>query len=614
MTVREAIRRSLGLLSKRDQRLLGVSIVIQMATSFLDLVGVLLIGLVGALAVTTIQAEPPSPLIEGVASAIGLGNWTSGQLMAMLALCAATVLLIKSVTSSYLTRRVLRFLANRQALVSARLSKALLSRSLIFVQRRSSQETAFALIGGTAAATIGILGQVVIALTEVAVLVTLGVALILLSPWIAIGSIAFFAAVAFTLQRAAGGWAARAGRITSEAEIASLGAVQEALAAYREVIVSDRRAAYVNRIHDLRWQAAKVSADTLFIGLFPKYVFEAALVFGGLLLAGFLYSTQDPVTAVGTLALFLAASTRVMPSLLRLQGAVLGLRGAAGIAAPTFALADELGNPKETPDQAPDFTRMRDRLRRGNPDFNPDIRLTNIEFTYPGASHPALQDVSLVVQAGQSVALVGKSGAGKSTLVDVILGVIEPDEGEVSIGGVNSATAVSRWPGGIGYVPQDVVLANDTVRCNVALGLPPDAIDDDLVWEALSRSHLVDFLREQRDGLETMIGEDGVKLSGGQRQRLGIARALYTRPRLLVLDEATSALDAETELAIAQTISGLGGDVTSVVIAHRLSTVREVDLLVYLEGGRILASGSFDDVRDRVPALERQAKLMGLMH
>lgn len=612
MTVREAIRRSFALLSERDRRLFALSVVIQMATSFLDLVGVLLIGLIGALAVTTIQSQPPSPPVEGVANAIGLGGLTSQQLITVFALSAAFILLTKSLVSSYLTRRVLRFLANRQALVSARLSRALLSQPLTFVQRRSSQETAFALIAGAGAATIGILGQVVIALTELAVLVVLGVALLFLSPWIAFGSIGFFAVVAFTIQRAVGGWAARAGRITSEAEIASLGAVQEALAAYREITVSNRRTAYVSRIHDLRWQAAQVSADTLFIGLFPKYIFEAALVIGGFALAGFLFATQNSVAAVGTLALFLAASTRVMPSLLRLQGAILGLRGAAGVAGPTFALAHELGSRTDDPQRIADLTIIRDRIRRGHPDFNPDIQLSGVTLTYPGAPRPAIRDVSLAIQAGQSIGLVGRSGAGKSTLADIILGVVEPEKGTATIGGTDPATCIKTWPGGMGYVPQDVVLANDTVRGNVALGLPLAAIDDDLVWEALARAHLDEYLRGHRDGLDTLIGEDGVKLSGGQRQRLGIARALYTRPRLLVLDEATSALDAETELAIAQTISELEGNVTTVVIAHRLSTIRNVDLLIYLEQGRVLAAGTFNEVRSRVPALQRQAELMGL--
>ncbi len=180
------------------------------------------------------------------------------------------------------------------------------------------------------------------------------------------------------------------------------------------------------------------------------------------------------------------------------------------------------------------------------------------------------------------------------------------------MGGVPPGDAVRRWPGSIAYVPQDVMLANDSVRANVALGLPRDVIDDDLVWDALRRAHLADYLRGQPEGIDMQIGERGLRLSGGQRQRLGIARALFTRPRLLVLDEATSALDAETEDAITTMLDELEGDVTTVIIAHRLSTIRHVDLVAYLEEGEALAIGSFDEVCARIPTLQRQAELMGL--
>jgi ABC-type multidrug transport system fused ATPase/permease subunit len=164
----------------------------------------------------------------------------------------------------------------------------------------------------------------------------------------------------------------------------------------------------------------------------------------------------------------------------------------------------------------------------------------------------------------------------------------------------------------VAYVPQDVAMANGTVRENVALGLPVEIIDDDWVWDALNRAHLGEFLRDSREGLDTVIGEHGIKLSGGQRQRLGIARALYTRPKLLVLDEATSALDAETEQAIANTLQELEGNVTTVTIAHRLATIRHCDLVVYLEGGRAQAQGSFSEVRALAPQFDRQAQLLGL--
>lgn len=612
MSVREAIRQSLALFSARDRRLLIAAIVIQMATSLLDLVGVLLLGLVGALAVTTVQSQPPPAVVTQLADVLGLSEVSDQALVGILAGAAAVVLLMKSIVSSYLNRRVFGFLAHRQALVTARLAAALLSRPLTFIKQRSSQETAFALINGSGAATLTILGQLVVAATEVALLVVLGGAVLLISPLVAIASIAFFGLVAVVLHRTMGGWASRVGEESARADIASLNAVQEAISAYREVTVADRRPFYVERIQDLRWRAASVAADAQFIGMFPKYVFEAALVIGGFALAAVLFSTQDSVAAVGTLALFLAAGTRVMPSLMRLQGATLTLRGAAGVAGPTFALAQDLGHPVDAPAARCEIGEIRDRLRRGHPDFTPAIDLQDITVHYPGASTPAIKRASLTLGAGQSLALVGRSGAGKSTLADVILGVLDPDEGLALLGGVPPGVAVTRWPGGVAYVPQEVMLANDTVRSNVALGLPREAIDDDLVWEALERAFLADHIRASNSGLESVVGERGSWLSGGQRQRLGIARALYTRPRLIVLDEATSALDAETEQAIARMIDELEGTVTTVIIAHRLSTIRHVDVVVYLEDGSIQARGSFDEVRKVVPALERQASLMGL--
>ena len=583
-----------------------------MATSLLDLVGVLLLGLVAALAVTVVQSQPIPPQVATVTEFFGLGDLSTQDLVVALAAAAAAVLLLKSVVSSFLNRRVLIFLANRQALVSARLTKALLSRPLRFVESRSSQQTSYALIQGTSAATVSVLGQVMVMFTEVALLLVLSVALFLVSPVLTLGSIAYFAVVALVLQRAMGGWAARIGTEAALSDIASLNAIQEALAAYREVVVSGRRQLYAARIQALRWTSARVNADAAFISMLPKYIFESALVIGGLALAAVLFSTQTSVDAVATLAVFLAAASRVMPSILRLQGGFLGLRSAASLAAPTYELSAELAATTDDSYEPGIALRLRERIRAGFPDFDASLLLEDVWVRYPGAPVEALRGVSLSVAMGRSLALVGRSGAGKSTLADVILGVTEPDRGIVLTGGLAPLEAVTRWPGAVAYVPQNVALAEDSVRANVAFGLPAEAIDDELVWEALEKACLASYLREERDGLATLVGERGVRFSGGQRQRLGIARALYTRPRLLVLDEATSALDAETEMDIASTIEQLEGDVTLIIIAHRLSTVRNADRLAFMQSGEIVDMGTFDEVRQRVPSLGHQARLMGL--
>jgi ABC-type multidrug transport system fused ATPase/permease subunit len=231
---------------------------------------------------------------------------------------------------------------------------------------------------------------------------------------------------------------------------------------------------------------------------------------------------------------------------------------------------------------------------------------------YPEADNPAILDFSLQINPGQVVALVGPSGAGKTTIVDVLLGVISPDMGSVKISGLDPIVAESKWPGALAYVPQDIVITNGTIRENVGMGYPPKNIDDDLVWDALKIAQLDQHVRGLPQGLDTVLGDRGSGLSGGQKQRLGIARALFTKPRLLVLDEATSALDGETEASVSDAIQQLKGGVTVVLIAHRLSTVREADLLVYINNGNLVAMGSFQEVRDLVPDFDYQAGLMGL--
>jgi ABC-type multidrug transport system fused ATPase/permease subunit len=612
VSVWQTVKSALGLLSGRDRRLLVLSVLLQMATSALDVLGVLLTGIVGALGVTAVQSEPPPEPIKVLSDTLGLSEYDSTTQVAIFAGAAAVALLLKTLISGLLTRRILVFLANRQAIVSARLTKALLSRPITFVQRRSSQETAYALIQGAGAATMQVLGQSAIAVTEATMLIALSITLFLLDPWITLGAVLFFAVLAWSLQRTLGRWAHRLGSAAAAADIGSLNAIQEALSAYREVTVTNRRQNYVDRIQALRWDAARVTADSQLMGLIPKWLFESALVVGGFVLAAILFTTKDASAAVGTLTLFLAAASRVMPSLLRLQGATLSLRGIAGTAAPTFVLAQELDHPMDSESPHVNVEEIRKSLTEGYPDFSPSVVVRNLDFRYPGSTQPALRDINLALMPGRSLAIAGSSGAGKTTLADVILGVLPVDSGEVLLGGIHPAEAVSRWPGAVAYVPQVVSLSNGSVRKNVALGLPEDSIDDDLVWEALERAHLAEYLRTSRDGLDTYIGEGGVHLSGGQRQRLGIARALFSRPRFLVLDEATSALDAETEVAITETIRELENEVTTVVIAHRLSTIQSASAVAYIECGRIVALGTFDEVRRLAPPLDRQAQLLGI--
>jgi ABC-type multidrug transport system fused ATPase/permease subunit len=226
-----------------------------------------------------------------------------------------------------------------------------------------------------------------------------------------------------------------------------------------------------------------------------------------------------------------------------------------------------------------------------------DIVLRNVSFRYPDAEQFVLSDISLRIAENRTTAFVGSSGAGKSTLLDLVLGLLEPTEGSIECGGRPISDDLAAWYAELGVVPQDVFLLNDTLTANIAFGVPAGLVDRGRIEEVVAMSQLTALLAELPDGLDTVVGERGVRLSGGQRQRIGLARALYRKPGVLVLDEATSALDNVTEHEIASTLGELQGSMTILIVAHRLSTVRHADTLVFLQDGRVESEGGFAQVR-----------------
>lgn len=597
----QLVQRSLRLLDRRSRRLYAVVVTAQVLVSGLDLLAVALMALVvaGASSVAFGTAQTSSQ---------GLLAWlvpeSEGGVILFAGLAGA-LLVMKSLTSLFLTRRTYRFLANRSAAVSSATVGRVLALPLVDIQRRASQQLVQALTLGVNAATVNTLGPFSVILAELSLVGFLLIALLAVDPIVAIFTIVFFGLVALLLQLALGRWAQRLGKAQADSDIGSMTALQQALRAYRELFVSHRRELFVRRFEVQRWKSASVLSDTFILSQAGKYVFEVALVFGAAALVLLLAVTRSIESAVVALTVFLLVATRMFPSLLRLQNAFSQLRNSEGISSELFEVLKDL----DTLERAQEKPRLEPTASSA---FEPTLRLSGVSVTYPGASTPAIVEVSFGLNSGQTVAIVGPSGAGKSTLVDVMLGVTRPSAGSVFLSGVPPQQAVALWPGAVAYVPQDVAILSGTVRDNVALGVPASEVQDDLVWEALQRAHLSDLLERFRDGLDTEVGEHGVTLSGGQCQRLGIARALYTRPKLLVLDEATSALDAHTESEIARTFEDLSREITIVVVAHRLATVRSSSLVIYLENGRIVARGTFDEVRDCAPSFDEQAQLLGL--
>jgi ATP-binding cassette, subfamily B, bacterial PglK len=602
---RSILTRSILILPASDRPKILIVIFLQISLALLDLIGIAIIGILGALSVSGIESTTPNHLVSKILNFLNLESHTFQRQVIVLACLSMAILISRTFFSIVITRRILFFLSRRGATMSGNLVSKLLSLSLLRIKSRSTQETIYALTIGTTAITLGILGTAVTILADGVLLVIIAVGLLLIDTVIALSAVIFFGSLGLILYRLMYAKANRLGTDNAKLSIKSNEKLVEVLGSYRELFVSNRRSFYGNEIRELRTDLADILAEIQFMPNVSKYVIEAGIVIGAVIIAGIQFRLHNAQTAVSTLALFLAASTRLAPAIMRLQQNVIQMRSSASAAIPTLSLIDELRDVEfiiETDDSA-------DLDHDG---FNGKIEIDSVTFTYPDKDMPTLKDISINVSSGSSIALVGPSGAGKTTIVDVLLGILTPDSGSVTISGHSPMEAILNWPGAIAYVPQDVKIVNGSIREYIGMGYSSAFASDEMVWGALETALLAKFVRELPFGLDSNVGEGGANLSGGQRQRLGIARAMFTKPKLLILDEATSSLDGETEFEVTEAIKSLAGKVTVVLIAHRLSTVRNSNQVIYMENGEILARGTFDEVRSQVPNFDRQAKLMGL--
>ncbi len=600
-----AFGRSWGVLFPKDRIKVGIVAFLQVLMSLLDLLGVLAIGLLGALSVTGLQENVPGKRVNSVLQMLHISDLPFQTQTAILGIGALTFLVGRTCLSIFFTRRILFFFSRRGAKISADLVSRLLSQPLLIVQTRTSQETLYALTRGVELIVLQVLATSIVLIADISLLIVMAVGLFVIDSNTAIGLFIVFSAIGYFLYHFMHFRAGTLGAESSELNILSNEKIVEVFASYREAVVRNRRDFYAREIGSLRFSLANVSAQLNFLPYVSKYVIETAVIVGAILIGFAQFFLQDAQHAVATLVIFLAAGSRIAPAVLRIQQGSISIKSAIGQAAPTLDLIDALGSGQIVEETA-------DAVNIFHEGFKPEILINNVSMTYPRSARKAVSNVTLKIPIGASVAFVGASGAGKTTLIDIILGVLNPDEGTVLISELNPLSAVARWPGAISYVPQDIVITKGTIRENVALGYPRGIATDELVMSALKIAHLDDFVGGLNQGIDTHVGERGTMLSGGQRQRLGIARAMFTRPLLLVLDEATSALDGNTEASISKAIYDLRGSTTVVMIAHRLSTIKNADVVFYMDEGRVLAMGTFDEVRKTVPDFELQAKLMGL--
>lgn len=593
------------LLPSSDRRKLIVVLGIQVLNGLLDLLGVALIGILGALSITGIQSGTPSGKVAQIIEIMGISELKFQAQAAVIGLCATLIFLIRTGISIFFTRKALYFLSRRAAAITSDLTYKLLNQSILEIRLRSNQATVYALTNGVAILTVGVIGTTLTIFSDVTVLLVISVGLFFIDPTIAVGVFVFFTALALLMYRLMSVRARRLGLENARYSVLSTELIDEVLGSYREIQVRGRRSYYGERVKSARFELADTLAEMQFLPNISKYIIESSVLIGTISVAAIQFMTKDSVHAVATLSVFLAAGTRITPAILRVQQGAVQVKSNLGAAEPTFEVIQSLVSTIKSAPQGKisDFKHLT---------LNPKVVVNDVSYRYPTADFYAISGANLEINPGEVVALVGPSGAGKSTLADLMLGVLDPIEGDISISGQPPKSAIETWNGGLAYVPQDVFIVNKSIKENIAIGYPTSEIDDSRVKECLELAQLTDYVKSLADGIETLAGERGSILSGGQRQRLGIARALYTNPKFIILDEATSALDGVTERAVASAILGLKGKVTLVIIAHRLSTVLDADQVVYIESGRILAVGSFTEVRNQISNFDQQAQLMGL--
>ena len=523
----------------------------------------------------------------------------------LLLLFGVTLLLLVLFKNTYLffvTRAQYRFSFNQSARVSTHLfERYLRAPYAVHLNRNPSDLITTADYSTDQAFQNGIMSLLIMA-TEASAVIGIVVLMLIAEPLPTLALIALLALCGFVLGRLMHRRMIVLGEDALELRMARLRTITQALSAIKELMAFGREDFFRDRFQTVRLKHADAQSEAAVLGQAPRMVIETVVV-GGLMLAVVIILLQNRTLPeiMSVLALFAMAAFRIMPGVNRIFVAYNAMKNSKAMVDSIIAdLSDPLLESKRV-------------VKTGMPPLNAgEIAFRDVTFTYDNAPRPALKDVSLTIGRGESIGFVGSSGAGKSTLIDILIGLLEPTRGSVRVDGHDIAANMPGWRHLIGYVPQMITLIDDTIRNNVAFGIPEDEIDDERVWRVLTMARLGDHCRSMPEGIDTMLGERGVRLSGGERQRVGIARALYHDPEVLIFDEATSSLDNESEHEITKAIDALRGRKTLIVIAHRLSTVTKCDRLVLMRASKIRDIGNFTDLMNRSEEFKEMVRLADL--
>ncbi len=574
--------------------------------SFLDLASVLSMGfVVTSTALFLTQGSDPKRIVEFAGFSFPTVN---SQTLPLFGILILLLFLVKALFSLLLTRSTALFLARVEARSAKRISEIVFGGTLSNARKRSREEMLFAVQTGSPAVFNSLLNAASTIVSEASLFLVICGGFLLVDPVSTIAAIAYFALIALLIQFFLGTLMQRAGEKSAVSSVEANAALSDLTSVFRELSVLGKRQRYIDKIYQARLQAADSGAAQYYLSVIPRYVVEAGLLIGIALFVFVQYLTTDLITAAGTISVFIFGGFRLTAAILPLQSSILSVSAILPVAKTALNIL------ASDPSQAlkADITREGEidaQQESTNSDSGVAVELRNVTFSFDDSPKPVVRGINLRISPGSQVALMGPSGAGKSTLADIICAVLEPNSGEVLIDGVNAFSSKTRLAS-ISYVPQNPGLVSGTISDNVALGVAKEQVNDDRVRSALAHAHLLDVIENLPEGINAPLGKLLDGLSGGQVQRLGLARALYNKPGLLVMDEATSALDAESEAEIQKVLDGLRGKVSVILIAHRVNTIQNADVVFLMEEGSLVDQGTFQELLRRNPSVERVVELM----
>ena len=585
-----------GLKTKIYWLVFAISIV-----SFLDLIAIFMISYSTKY---LFELQTGNSFIEKLITENGLlGTLSTKQFLIIILSAGVLMFIFKTFLSVFLSTKILNLFSFSTAKLSFLIIEMLGREPFPVRETRSRNDTTFSLTRGVEMISMNILAPFFLTLPDLFLICTLVIALLFVNTTLTLFTVVLIIFFTFMLSRFMNIRAQKYGAIYTRLNMESLKIADETQVFSKEIHVTDSHEVFEAEFKKSRDQLSKILSKIHFLPYVSKYAMEAVSI---MLLSGVALLQLSTIQNGNFYQsiIFLAALTRITPALMRIQQSVLSVRSHIGLAEETGRILLEA--------KMTNLESEFHEVENSNPDVDSDIKIINVSYAYPNSEKYAVNNINLTIPKGSISAIVGPSGSGKTTLVNLLLGLIRPTDGQVRIMGDDPDIAIMNTPGIIGYVPQVTILRNDTVRANVNMKFEKGDSTDPEIFIALNKANLRVVIDKMPGGLDTKLGTDGIQLSGGELQRLGIARALYCRPKILVLDEATSSLDGDSEKLISELLLELSKETTIIFVAHRLSSLRIADQVILMEAGAVSDCGTLEKVLQRNMRFQALAASMGL--